>query len=134
MTVNYVVRRVLFLFMVIWTAATINFLLPRMTGRDPIKEQLMQQIASQGRKPDDANQMIATYTRLFGLDKPLMAAVLTYITNVARLDFGYSINSYPRTVMEIIIARGRLTLPFVSVAIFIAFTIGVLTWRLAGLE
>jgi peptide/nickel transport system permease protein len=132
MTVNYVVRRVIFLFMVIWTAATINFLLPRMTGRDPIKEQLMMQIASQGRKPEDATQMINTYVRLFGLDKPLWQQYVTYITNVLRLDFGYSIQSYPRTVTEIIIARGRLTLPFVSIAIFISFTVGVLLGALLG--
>lgn len=132
MSARYVIRRVIFLFMVIWTAATINFLLPRMTGRDPIKEQLMQQIASQGRKPEDATQMINMYTRLFGLDKPLWQQYVTYIANVARFDFGYSINSYPRTVMEIIIARGRLTLPFVTVSIFIAFTTGILLGALLG--
>jgi len=132
MTVNYVIRRVLFLFMVIWTAATINFLLPRLTGRDPIKEQLMQQIASQGRKPEDATQLMNMYNRLFGLDKPLWQQYVTYIGNVARLNFGYSINSYPRTVMEIIIARGRLTLPFISVSIVLAFVIGVLLGAVLG--
>src|SRR5512145_3180426 len=106
MQANYVIRRVFFLFMVIWTSATINFLLPRMTGRDPIKEQLMQQIASQGRKPAEAEMMINLYNRLFGLNKPLWQQYVTYISNVARLNFGYSIQSYPRTVMEIIVARG----------------------------
>ena len=132
MQANYILRRVFFLFMVIWTAATINFFLPRMTGRDPIREQMMQQIASQGRKAEDAEQMIATYVRLFGLDKPLWQQYVTYITNVMRFDFGYSIQSYPRTVMEIIIARGRVTLPFVGISIIIAFTIGVLLGALLG--
>ena len=50
MRLNYLIRRVFFLFMVIWTAASINFILPHLTGRDPIKEMMMQQIASQGRK------------------------------------------------------------------------------------
>ena len=132
MSAKYVIRRVIFLFMVIWTAATINFLLPRLTGRDPIKEQLMQQIASQGRKPAEAEEMINLYNRLFGLNKPLWEQYVTYISNVARLDFGYSINNYPRKVMDIIIARGRLTLPFVSVSIFLGFTIGVLLGALIG--
>jgi peptide/nickel transport system permease protein len=105
MTLNYFVRRVFFLIMVVWTAASINFILPRLAGRDPIKEQMLMQIASQGRKQEDAEQMIRTYTRLFGLDKPLWQQYLTYIGNVLRLDFGYSINNYPRTVMEIIIPR-----------------------------
>ena len=132
MTISYVIRRVLFLVMVIWTAATINFMLPHLTGRDPITEQIMQQISTQGRNPVDAQQMIETYNRLFGLDKPLWQQYVTYITNVARLDFGYSINQYPRTVMEIIVARGRITLPFVSIAVVIAFTIGILLGALLG--
>jgi peptide/nickel transport system permease protein len=132
MTLNYFVRRVFFLIMVVWTAASINFILPRLAGRDPIKEQMLMQIASQGRKQEDAEQMIRTYTRLFGLDKPLWQQYLTYIGNVLRLDFGYSINNYPRTVMEIIVQRGRLTLPFLSIAIFSSFVMGVLLGAFLG--
>lgn len=132
MRFNYVIRRVIFLFMVVWTAATINFVLPRLTGRDPIKEMMLQQIASQGRKQADAQQMIDKYTSLFGLDKPLWQQYLTYLGNVLRLDFGYSMTLYPRTVMEIIIARGRLTLPFVVIGITIAFILGVLLGAMLG--
>jgi len=132
MQLNYVVRRVAFLFMVIWTAATINFILPRLTGRDPIKEMMLQQIASQGRTQKDADLMIAKYTDLFGLDKPLWQQYITYLVNVMRLDFGYSITNYPRTVMEIIIARGRMTLPFVVIGIAIAFVTGVLLGAVLG--
>lgn len=132
MTLSYFVRRVFFLIMVIWMAATINFILPRLAGRDPIKEQMLRQIASQGRTQRDADDMIRTYTRLFGLDKPLWQQYLTYIGNVLRLDFGYSINNYPRTVMEIIIQRGRLTLPFLSISIAISFVSGVLLGGFLG--
>lgn len=132
MTWNYFIRRVFFLIMVVWTAASINFILPRLAGRDPIKEQMLMQIASQGRTQADATAMIQKYTALFGLDKPLWQQYLTYITNVFRLDFGYSINNYPRTVMEIIVARGRLTLPFLTVSIFLAFGIGILLGAFLG--
>ncbi len=132
MRLNYLIRRVFFLFMVIWTAASINFILPHLTGRDPIKEMMTQQIASQGRKQADATLMMNKYTSLFGLDKPLWQQYLTYLGNVLRLDFGYSIYNYPRTVMEIIIARGRMTLPFVVVGITVAFILGVLLGALLG--
>ncbi len=132
MRASYVIRRVFFLFMVVWSAATINFILPRLSGRDPIKEQMLMQIASQGRKQADAEAMIKKYTSLFGLDKPLWQQYITYLGNVLRLDFGYSIMAYPRTVMEIIIARGRLTLPFVSVAIVTSFILGVLLGAFLG--
>jgi peptide/nickel transport system permease protein len=132
MRASYVIRRVLFLFLVIWSAATINFILPHLTGRDPLKEQLGQQIASAGRTAADAKLMWQTYTSLFGLDKPLWQQYITYIGNVLRLNFGYSINNYPRTVLSIILERSRITLPFVIVGIFLAFTIGMLLGAFLG--
>lgn len=132
MRIGYVIRRVVFLFMVIWMAATINFIMPRLTGRNPIRETMMQQIASQGRKPADAEIMVKKYNEIFNLDKPLWYQYVMYISGVFRLDFGYSIMNYPRTVMEIILDRGRLTLPFISVSIVIAFFGGVLLGALLG--
>lgn len=132
MRLNYVLRRVFFLFLVIWTAATINFVLPRLSGRDPIKEQMGMQIASQGRPAKDAELMVAKYTALFGLDKPLWQQYLTYMGNVLKLDFGYSINNYPRTVGEIIVGRGRLSLPFLVVSIVIAFFLGLFLGAFLG--
>jgi peptide/nickel transport system permease protein len=132
MKLSYVIRRVIFLFMVIWTAASINFILPHLTGRDPLREQLTQRIAGQGLQSRDAEELYKTYTGIFGLDKPLWQQYLIYIGNVLRLDFGYSIYNYPRTVMEIIINRGRLTLPVVAIAIFLSFTLGVLLGAFLG--
>jgi peptide/nickel transport system permease protein len=132
MSIKYLIRRVFFLIMVIWTAATINFVLPHLAGRDPINEQMSIQIATQGRTASDAKRMHDTYTRIFGLDKPLWQQYLTYIVNVARLDFGYSIYQYPRTVMDIILDRARLTLPFVFVGTVLSFFIGVLLGAFLG--
>ena len=129
---RYILKRVLFLFLVIWTAATINFILPHLAGRDPIKEQLGQQIASQGRSATDAAAMEKMYKDLFGLDKPLWQQYLTYIGNVFQLKFGYSMQEYPLTVMEIIIDRSRISLPVLVVAVFLSFTGGTLLGALLG--
>jgi peptide/nickel transport system permease protein len=129
---KYLIRRVFFLIMVIWAAASINFLLPHLTGRDPIKEMMMQRIASQGVSQADATILIDTYTRTFGLNKPLWQQYLTYLVNVVQLKFGYSIPDYPRSVMDIIIARGRITLPFLSVGIALAFILGILLGAILG--
>jgi len=129
---KYLVRRVFFLIMVVWTAASINFLLPHLTGRDPIKEMMLQRIASQGLTISAATTLIQNYTELFGLNKPLWQQYITYISGVVQLKFGYSIPNYPRTVIEIIIARGRMTLPFLSVGIALAFIIGVLLGAILG--
>jgi peptide/nickel transport system permease protein len=129
---KYLVRRVFFLIMVVWTAASINFLLPHLTGRDPIKEMMTQRIASQGLTAAAANTLITSYTQLFGLNKPLWQQYIAYISGVVQLNFGYSIPNYPRTVMDMIISRGKLTLPFLSVGIALAFTIGILLGALLG--
>jgi peptide/nickel transport system permease protein len=132
MRASYIIRRVIFLVMVIWIAASINFILPHLAGRDPINEQMNAQIATQGRSAQDAQILKATYTRIFGLDKPLWQQYFVYITSVARLDFGYSIFQYPRTVRSIIIERGKLTLPFVAVGIVISFFSGILLGAFLG--
>lgn len=129
---NYIIRRVFFLIMVVWTAASINFILPRLTGRDPIKEMMTQRIASQGLSSANATLLINSYTNLFGLNKPLWQQYLTYLGNAVQLKFGYSIPNFPRTVMDIIVARGRITLPFLTVGIAIAFILGVLIGALLG--
>jgi peptide/nickel transport system permease protein len=129
---KYLVRRVFFLIMVIWTAASINFILPHLTGRDPIKEMMMLRIATQGISPDNATELINTYTHIFGLDKPLWQQYITYIVNTVQLKFGYSIPDYPRTVMSIIIARGRITVPFLVVGIALAFLLGILMGAILG--
>ena len=127
---KYLVRRVFFLIMVIWTAASINFILPHLTGRDPIHEMMVNRIATQGLSPQNAQNLIDTYTRLFGLDKPLWQQYLTYIVNVVQFKFGYSIPDYPRTVLSIMIERGRITLPFLIVGIALAvISIVVLSWK-----
>jgi peptide/nickel transport system permease protein len=129
---KYIIRRVFFLIMVVWTAASINFLLPHLTGRDPIKEMMTQRIASQGLSSANATNLINSYHNIFGLDKPLWQQYLIYITNVVQLKLGYSIPLYPRSVLNIIVDRGRLTLPFVAIGIAIAFVIGVLLGALLG--
>jgi peptide/nickel transport system permease protein len=129
---KYIIRRVFFLLMVIWTAATINFVLPRLTGRDPIKEMMTQQIASRGLTSQQATDLINMYHNVFGLDRPLWEQYLTYISNVVRLNFGTSMYQYPRTVLNVIISRGRITLPFLGVGIALAFIIGVLLGALLG--
>ena len=38
MTIKYLVKRVLLLILVLWTAATVNFFVPKLSPRNPILE------------------------------------------------------------------------------------------------
>ena len=55
----------------------------------------MQQAAATGNVQTGIEEMVQEYQREFGLDQPLWRQYLTYLGNVARLDFGYSIANYP---------------------------------------
>ena len=64
--------------------------------------------------------MIAEYQRQFGLDRPLWQQYLTYLGDMSRLDFKYSIANYPKTVMQMMASIKRLSLHIVTTAVNVA--------------
>jgi peptide/nickel transport system permease protein len=126
MRIDYVIRRV-FLFLVItWLAATFNFFLPRLSGQDPVREKLLQQSVSGGYVHTGMDQMVAEYDSKFGLDQPLWEQYLTYLGQMARLDFGYSIANYPRTVWDIIGESLPWTVGLLVTTTLMGFVVGTL--------
>jgi peptide/nickel transport system permease protein len=128
----YVARRIGLFVAVIWAAATLNFLLPRLSGQDPVREKLMQQAAATGNVQTGINEMVEEYQREFGLDQPLWRQYLTYLSNVARLDFGYSIANYPRTVVSILSYALPWTMGLLLTTTILGFVIGTLAGALLG--
>src|SRR5207237_5077941 len=98
----YIARRFGVFLLIVWLAATLNFFLPRLSGQDPVRAKLLQQAALGGYVQGGIEEMTREYERRFGLDKPLWRQYLTYLGDVSRLDFNYSIANYPRTVNELI--------------------------------
>src|SRR5262245_49337589 len=99
---SYVAKRFGMFLLVVWTATTINFFLPRLGGQDPARAAIMRQAALGGGIQTGMEQMVAEYDEKFGLNKPLYEQYLTYLGDVFRFDFSYSIAQYPRSVLEII--------------------------------
>lgn len=126
MRADYLFRRILLFFIIIWAAATLNFFLPRITGGDPIRSRLLQQAASGGAAQAGMEQMVEVYQQRFGLDDPLWQQYLTYLSSVARLDFGYSMASYPATVSEIMVDAILWTAGLLFTATILAFIIGTI--------
>jgi peptide/nickel transport system permease protein len=123
---EYVVRRVLLFFVVVWVAASLNFFLPRLSGGDPVRSKLMQQAATGGNIQSGLQAMVEEYERKFGFDKPLWQQYLTYLGDVARLDFGYSIGGYPQTVFSMINRALPWTIGLLLTTTILAFVIGTL--------
>jgi peptide/nickel transport system permease protein len=126
----YVLRRIALFFVVVLVAASLNFFLPRISGQDPVREKLMQQAAASGYVHTGIDEMVEEYQREFGLDQPLWRQYFTYLGNVARLDFGYSIANYPRTVVSILADSLPWTIGLLVTTTVLAFVIGTLAGAL----
>jgi peptide/nickel transport system permease protein len=130
--VGYILKRIGFLVAVLYTAATINFLIPKLSPRDPVQEQVNMKIATMGVASEGAAELVASLKALYGLDKPLWQQYGLYIWNTLRFDLGFSIANYPKPVIEIIQETVWWTLGFVGVATVLAFLIGTVVGAMVG--
>ena len=136
MTKDYVARRVGVFFIVIWLAASLNFLLPHVAETNPIRHRLVRQAAfgvagsaistQRGETRKSFEQVVETWERKFGLDQPLWKQYLRYMGDTARLDFGFSVHNFPAKVSSIILSAMPWTLAVVGLATIIAFILGTL--------
>ena len=124
MSVSYIVRRFLIFLAVVWAAATFNFLLPRLGGQNPIREKLVSQSALSGAVQAGLEEMIKEFETKFGLDKPLWQQYLTYLSDMARFDFNYSIANYPRKVLDMMSDALPWTVSLLIVTTLLGFVIG----------
>lgn len=132
MSVKFVIRRILFLFIVIWVASTIVFFIPRLSTRNPVRERLSQLARSGGFSPADIEAMVASYNEKFGLDKPLLEQYIDYMGSLLRGDLGVSLFKYPRTVWELIMDAVPWTLALLVVTTILSFIIGNLLGAIAA--
>ncbi|MBZ0298483.1 MAG: ABC transporter permease [Anaerolineae bacterium] len=133
MSLGYVVRRIGLLFLVIWAAATLNFFIPRLSpNRDPIRERLGQLAATGGLNAQGIEEMVKAYQTKFGLDKPIWEQYLNYVTDLAHLDFGYSLANYPARVTDLIGLALPWTLVLLIVSTLLSFTVGTLLGALTA--
>jgi peptide/nickel transport system permease protein len=114
----------LFLIFVIWAASTITFFVPRFSSRSPIRERFAELARNGGFSPVDLEKIIAAMQHQFGLDKPLMEQYVDYLWSVGHLDFGYSLNKYPSTVIDLISQSLPWTMGLLLITTVISFLLG----------
>jgi peptide/nickel transport system permease protein len=131
-TIKLVVKRLLFLVLVVWAASTIVFFIPRLSSRNAIRERFGELARTGGFSPADIEQLIASMQQQFGLDKPLLEQYWTYLGNIVRLDFGYSLQRYPSTVTDLIAQSIPWTLGLLLVTTILSFVIGTLLGAVAA--
>lgn len=132
MRISYLIRRILFLLVVIWVAATITFFIPRLSTRNPIRERFAELTRTGGFSPQDLEKIVAAYSAKFGLDKPLLEQYLDYIGGLLRGDLGVSLNKFPKTVVELIVEAAPWTMGLLLMATILSFIIGNLLGAVAA--
>lgn len=132
MNLKYVIRRLLFLLVVIWVASTIVFFIPRLSTRNPVRERLAQLAQSGGFSASDIETMVASYNEKFGLNKPLLEQYVDYISSLARGDLGVSLFKYPRSVWDLILDAIPWSLALLLTSTILAAIIGNLLGAIAA--
>ena len=129
---NYIFRRFLFFLLIICIARTAIFLIPRLSGQDPVKEKLLLEAQRGGHMQAGLEEMAAEYSRKFGLDKPLIVQYGNYMADLVRFDFGPSIAYFPKSVNSLIGDSVIWTFGLLAVCTFIAFFVGTIAGALLG--
>jgi peptide/nickel transport system permease protein len=76
--------------------------------------------------------MVAEYDKKFGLSEPLWKQYFTYVGDMTRLDFNYSIANYPRRVSEIIGEALPWTIALLTTTTLLSWVIGGLLGAFLG--
>lgn len=125
-TWSFVIKRVGLLLLIVWSAATLNFFIPKITPRNPLREKLLQEASRSGYIPPGFDEMVKAYEVKFGLDQPLYLQYLRYLGDMARFDLGYSISNFPKTVGSLIGEALPWTVGLLVMTTAMAFLIGSL--------
>ncbi len=135
MRAEYVIKRIALFVVVVWLAATINFFVPRIGGRDPVIEKLINEAAvNAGYLQSGYQQMAAEYQKKFGLDRPLILQYFSFLGDTASLNLGHSISQYPVTVNQLLVDAMPWTIGMLGTATMLAFVLGsflgaYISWR-----
>ncbi len=59
---GYLLKRIAFFLLIVWTAATVSFFLPRLSGQDPIRERMIKLVQSGSASGKGSEDMIELHT------------------------------------------------------------------------
>jgi peptide/nickel transport system permease protein len=125
-TIGYIARRIGIFLLIVITAVTLNFFLPRMRSTNPIQSRMNQLAAQGGVYENQIQELIKIYNQKFGLDKPLWEQYLLYWRDLLQLNLGVSLAYYPQTALEMIARSAPWTLGLLTLSTIIAFVLGTL--------
>src|SRR4051794_37438830 len=121
---GYFVRRIGMFFLVVFVAASFNFMIPRLAPGNPIGA-ITSRMANASAGIENGQAMFEAYRKRFGLDEPLYIQYSKYMWNIVRLDFGESLSAYPAGVWEIIGPAIGWSMGLIGLSVLITFVLGI---------
>ncbi|RVT86900.1 ABC transporter permease [Rhodobacteraceae bacterium CCMM004] len=120
---SYLINRLITLFLTILIAATLIWVIPRLSPVDPADIMLGRMAAGAG-SVANADQVLAQLRESFGLDQPMIVQYFKYLGNTLLFDFGLSTASFPTPVSSLIARALPWTLGLMILSVVITFVIG----------
>ncbi|MBM3133960.1 MAG: ABC transporter permease [Chloroflexi bacterium] len=127
---RYLAGRALLWLVTIVVAVTVVFVVPRLVPGDPM-DAMLQRLAAAG-GAINAPELIAQYREMFGLDRSISEQYVSFLRELARGNFGYSINNFPSNVTDIVIPAIPWTIGLLSVTTIFSWTLGSLIGAIVG--
>jgi peptide/nickel transport system permease protein len=129
---SFILRRLSFYVVAAWVALTINFFIPRAMPGNAVQ-------AIMAKFPNLQPSAYKAIEAMLGVGHPgsLWHQYVSYLDDVAHLNFGTSVSQYPATVSSLLAETIPWTLTLVGTATVIAFIVGtglgiVAAWRRGG--
>ena len=129
---HFLVKRFLFFLFVVWLASTVIFIIPRLSGQDPVKEKLLLEAQRGGAMQTGLDEMAKHYQKRFGLDQPIWIQYGNFLNDLAHLNLGVSIAFFPRTVNDIVFESLMWTVGLMGTVTVLAFVLGTLAGAILG--
>ena len=132
---QYLGKRILTYFAVLFIGITITFFIPRLLPSNPVDSYIgqMQSQAGQTMSPQATAQLRASLQELYGLNGSLFSQYISYLKRIVLgFDFGPSLASYPRPVSQMIFAALPWTIGLLVTTTLIAWLVGNLIGLVAG--
>lgn len=123
MMLKYFIKRIAYAIATVWIISTLTFFLMNLVPGGPFLSE---------KAPSPA--ILKAMEEKYGLDKPLIVQYKNYLSNVAKLDFGYSIKRKGRLITEIIKEKFPVSAKVGGIAIITAVVCGIPLGALAALK
>lgn len=118
---NYIIRRLIYAFLIAFGVVTITFILLRIGPSSPADKYL----ANISARTQDPSKVIEAVESRYGLDKPLHEQYFNYLGNLARGDWGWSFStSLP--VIELIKRHWKYSFQLILLSMLFASSLGIL--------